>query len=273
MSLFEKGNIVSDILKLGNVAVITGAASGIGLATARLFAGKGMRIVMADTSSELDSVAATVEGEVLAHHTDVSDPEAVQALADATYSSFGRTDVLMNNAASRVSGGTDESLDAWHQAMGVNFWGAVHGERAFLPRMLAQKTPGVIVNTGSKQGITNPPGNTIYNVSKSALKTYSEQLQHSLRNLENCKISTCLLVPGWTTTGNATPNPGAWMPFQVAERLASGIDAGDFYIICPDNEVTTEMDNKRILWGAEDITENRPPLSRWHPDWKDRFSN
>ncbi len=134
--------------------------------------------------------------------------------------------------------------------------------------MIAQNTAGAIVNTGSKQGITNPPGNTIYNVSKSALKTYSEQLQHTLRNTEGCKINAHLLVPGWTTTGNSQPNPGAWMPAQVVEKLAAGIEAGDFYIICPDNEVTTEMDKQRILWAAADITENRPPLSRWHQDWQ-----
>lgn len=262
---------MSDILKSGNVAVITGAASGIGLATARLFASKGMRVVMADTSAELEASAASVDGEVLAHVTDVSDPDAVCELAEVAYSTFGRTDVLMNNAATRVSGGSDESLEGWHHAMAVNFWGVVHGERAFLSRMQAQNTPGAIVNTGSKQGITNPPGNTIYNITKSALKTYTEQLQHSLRNTEDCRINAHLLVPGWTTTGKSNPAPGAWMPSQVAERLAAGMDAGDFYIICPDNEVTSDMDNRRILWSATDITENRPPLSRWHPDWKDRF--
>lgn len=262
---------MSHILKPGNVAVITGAASGIGLATARLFASKGMRVVMADTSADLDTAAASVEGETLVFPADVADPDALHALADAAFSTFGQTDVLMNNAASRVSGGSDESLAGWHHTMAVNFWGPVHGERAFLERMMAQNTPGAIVNTGSKQGITNPPGNTIYNVTKAALKTYSEQLQHTLRNTEGCKISVHLLVPGWTTTGNSKPNPGAWKPAQVSERLAAGIDAGDFYIICPDNEVTTEMDNRRILWSATDITENRPPLSRWHKDWKDKF--
>ncbi len=262
---------MSDILKFGNVAVITGAASGIGLATAKLFASKGMRIVMADMSTDLDAAAASVEGETLAFPTDVSAPDAGNALADATFSTFGRTDVLMNNDAARVSGGADESLASWHHTMAVNFWGAVHGERAFLPRMISQNTPAAIVNTGSKQGITNPPGNTIYNITKSALKTYSEQLQHTLRNTDGCKVNAHLLVPGWTTTGNSQANPGAWLPAQVGEQLAEGIEAGDFYIICPDNEVTTEMDNKRILWSAADITENRPPLSRWHKDWQDKF--
>ncbi|HIC81161.1 MAG TPA: short-chain dehydrogenase, partial [Kiloniellaceae bacterium] len=103
------------------------------------------------------------------------------------------------------------------------------------------------------------------------LKTYTEQLQHRLRNTEGCQVTAHLLVPGWTTTGNREHKPGAWLPAQVIDVMLEALDRGDFYIICPDNEVTAEMDHKRMLWAAGDIIENRPPLSRWHKDWADKF--
>jgi len=137
--------------------------------------------------------------------------------------------------------------------------------------MLSQGTPAAIVNTGSKQGITNPPGNLIYNITKSAVKTYTEGLQHQLRNTGDCRVAAHLLIPGWTNTGKREPKPGAWMPAQVAERMIGAVEAGDFYILCQDNEVTAEMDRQRILWGAGDIAGNRPPLSRWHGDYDEAF--
>jgi NAD(P)-dependent dehydrogenase (short-subunit alcohol dehydrogenase family) len=157
--------------------------------------------------------------------------------------------------------------------MDVNLWGPILGVRAFLPLMLASAEPGVNDNVGSKQGITNPPGHPIYNMTKAALKTYTETLEHELRsnpaNQAPRRVTAHLLVPGWTTTGTQEHKPGAWLPEQVVEEMLSGIARGDFYIICPDGEVTAEMDRKRIQWAAGDITENRPPLSRWHPDYAD----
>jgi short-subunit dehydrogenase len=142
--------------------------------------------------------------------------------------------------------------------------------------MLAQKTPGAIVNTGSKQGITCPPGDTAYNVSKAGVKVLTEALAHSLRNEEGNRISAHLLIPGSTFTamtarGRGEKPPGAWTPDQVIDMLVEGMARGDFYILCPDNDVTREVDNRRILWAAQDITQNRPPLSRWHGDYKDAF--
>ena len=84
-------------------------------------------------------------------------------------------------------------------------------------------------------------------------------------------MSAHLLIPGWTTTGKQDHKPGAWLPDQVAEVLLAALPRGDFYILCQDNEVTPEMDAKRILWAAGDIIENRPPLSRWHPDYAEAF--
>ena len=109
------------------------------------------------------------------------------------------------------------------------------------------------------------------------MKVLTEGLAHSLRNIEGCRISAHLLVPGSTFTGMTrrsatTKPPGAWTPEQVIDMLIAGMAAGEFYIICPDNDITRDVDNRRILWAAEDIVHNRPALSRWHPDYKDRFA-
>jgi NAD(P)-dependent dehydrogenase (short-subunit alcohol dehydrogenase family) len=268
------------VLAEGRVAVVTGAAMGIGLATCRRLASLGMNVAMADVDAaelrlaegEVAEVAARGRDAVLAMPTDVARPEEIAALRDAVYDRFGEVGLLMNNAATRVSGGSSDDLGDWRRAMEVNFWGVVCGVRAFLPAMLEQRTACAIVNTGSKQGITNPPGNLIYNVTKSAVKVYTEGLQHELRNTPGCRVSAHLLIPGWTTTGKRDHKPGAWLPDQVAEVLLVALRRGDFYIMCQDNEVTPEMDAKRILWAAGDIIENRPPLSRWHSDYAEAFA-
>lgn len=188
----------------------------------------------------------------------------------------GGVAVVMNNAAVGGHGSDNWSgLDAWRSVMEVNFWGVVNGVHAFAPAMLAQGTRAAIVNTGSKQGITNPPGFPAYAVAKAGVRTLTEQLAHGLRESDGL-VSAHLLVPGWTFTG-MTEAPGcekpagAWDAGQVVDRLVAAVDAGDFYVICPDNAVTPELDAVRIMWGAQDMTENRPALSRWHPDWKARF--
>ncbi len=137
--------------------------------------------------------------------------------------------------------------------------------------MLKQTAASMIVNTGSKQGITNPPGKPAYNVCKAAVKAYSECLQHELRNRDDCRISAHLLIPGWTTTGKRAHAPGAWLPDQVIDVMMTALERGDFYILCPDDETTPEMDRQRILWAAGDIIDNRPALSRWHPDFAEAF--
>ena len=266
------------IVQPGNVAVVTGAALGIGRAMCRRFAEAGMSIVVADLPDEeldrtvdlLKAISQRGPDGVLKAPTDVADPEQVQRLCDTVMSKFGKVNLLANNAVTRIGRGHEAPLADWRRAMDVNLWGPILGVRAFLPVMLASTEPGVIVNVGSKQGITNPPGHPVYNVTKSALKAYTEALEHELRsNPDNAgrRVTTHLLIPGWTTTGTQEHKPGAWRPEQVVDAMLSGIARGDFYIICPDGDVTVEMDKKRILWAAGDMTENRPPLSRWHPDY------
>ena len=108
----------------------------------------------------------------------------------------------MNNAAIQNNGnaGPFEYMNRWRETINTNLWGVVNGCHAFTSAMIAQDKPAVIVNTGSKQGITCPPGDTAYNVSKAGVKVHTEALQHKLRGIEGCKVSAFLLVPGWTIT-------------------------------------------------------------------------
>ena len=267
------------IFNEGNVAVVTGAALGIGKALAIRLARLGMSVVMADLPSEdFTRAIVSVQGDalhgpaaVIGVATDVSSEAAIAALHAATLEAFGKIDLLVNNAVTRVGRGFDADIAEWRRAVDVNLWGPIYAVNAFLPSLMVNPGPAAVVNVGSKQGITNPPGHPVYNLSKSALKSYTESLQHELRttpgNAGDSRVSAHLLVPGWTTTGKAEHKPGAWLPEQVVDVLVERVSLDDFYIVCPDGEVTSEVDNQRILWAAEDITENRPALSRWHPDY------
>ncbi|HTN60019.1 MAG TPA: SDR family NAD(P)-dependent oxidoreductase [Devosia sp.] len=260
---------------------MTGGASGIGRAAARRAAAAGMKIVLVDTNAtklaettaELGDVVGS--GNVLARSLDVADTGAMQALAREVEGRFGSPTLLMNNAAMFVSGGAGGILDPvanWQRIFAVNVMGPVNGVVAFLPGMLTSGRPGVIVNTGSKQGLTNPPGNPAYNTTKAAVNAYTQNLARDLREREGRTISAHLLIPGWTTTGESEHKPGAWLPEQVVAYMEQAIAADQFFILCPDDDTPTETDHKRIYWNALDIIENRPALSRWHPDWKERFA-
>ncbi|MEM8915969.1 MAG: SDR family NAD(P)-dependent oxidoreductase, partial [Pseudomonadota bacterium] len=135
--------------------------------------------------------------------------------------------------------------------------------------------PGAIINTGSKQGITTPPGNPAYNVSKAGLKAFTEALSHELRNTEGAKVTAHLLIPGFVHTsmvGASEKPPSAWTADQTADFFVESMNRGDFYILCPDNDVARPLDEKRIAWAVGDIIENRPALSRWHPDYAEAFA-
>jgi len=266
----------------GGVAVITGGASGIGRAAAQRAAAAGMQLALADVNAaRLEQTAAELgrmigADNVMSSTADVADFAAMQALAQAVQERFGSPTLLMNNAAAFVSGGAGGILDPnenWQRVFAVNVLGPVNGVQAFLPGMLATGAPAVIVNTGSKQGLTNPPGNPAYNTSKAAVNAYTQNLARDLREREGCAISAHLLIPGWTTTGEAEHRPGAWLPEQVIEHMEAEIAADRCFILCPDDDTPNATDHKRILWNAMDIIENRPALSRWHPDYKDAFAD
>ena len=170
--------------------------------------------------------------------------------------------------------------------MDTNVYGPLNGLKVLLPLLLASnsQTPKSIVVTGSKQGITNPPGagNPAYNASKAAIKSLTEHLAYDLRSdPTTAHISVHLLIPGWTWTGlmgNVGPTNekdvkkpvGAWYPSQVAEELMKGLETRSFYIVCPDGETDRALDQARMKWGSEDVVAGRPALSRWEENWKSR---
>jgi NAD(P)-dependent dehydrogenase (short-subunit alcohol dehydrogenase family) len=271
-------------LKSESVAVITGGASGIGLAAAAGFARLGLRVCIADLGTErLAKAAAQLADQapqgtasIMTSETDVSDVEAMHDLQQAVQERFGGTDILMNNAGIQPSSKMFGPSENWQRVLAVNLWGVIHGTQTFLPHMIARGRPGLVINTGSKQGITTPPGDPAYNVSKAGVKVFTEALAHELRNIPNCKLNAHLLIPGFvftglTANGRSEKPEAAWTAEQTADFMMQKLDTGDFYILCPDNDVPRTLDEKRIQWAAGDIVENRPPLSRWHPDYAAAF--
>jgi NAD(P)-dependent dehydrogenase (short-subunit alcohol dehydrogenase family) len=268
-----------------NVAVITGGASGIGLAAAMRFARLGMNVCIADidsdhlreAASKLSSVSHAGAANILVKAVDVSRLEDITELEHAVRERFGGTDILMNNAGIQPGSQMFGPVQNWQRILAVNLWGVIHGSRTFAPGMIERGRPGLIINTGSKQGITTPPGDPAYNVSKAGVKAFTEALQHELRNSAGGKISAHLFIPGFVFTGltahGRTEKPAAaWTPEQTVDFMIGRVEAGDFYILCPDNDVPRRLDERRILWAAGDIVENRPPLSRWHPDYAEAFA-
>jgi NAD(P)-dependent dehydrogenase (short-subunit alcohol dehydrogenase family) len=267
-----------------NVAVVTGGASGIGLAAAKRFVAMNLKVCIADIDKErlqaaAEALAAIAGGgaqDLLAVSADISRLDEVRKLEKTVRDRFQRVDVLMNNAGIQPGSGLFGPEANWDKVIGVNLWGVIQGAQVFAPGMIAQDSPGLIINTGSKQGITTPPGDPAYNVSKAGVKVFTEALQHELRNTEGCRVSAHLLIPGFVFTplsaqGRSEKPAAAWTPEQTVDFMMERLEAGDFYILCPDNEVTRQIDEKRILWAAGDLVENRPPLSRWHPDYAEVF--
>ncbi|MBB96202.1 MAG: short-chain dehydrogenase [Rhodobacteraceae bacterium] len=268
-------------IRTGSVAVITGGASGIGRAAALKFAATGMRLAIVDRDEDkLDGVKTELNAagaaEVMVAPVDVSDREQLETFEAEVTDRFGGADILMNNAGIGRGSSCLGPLDDWDALLGVNLWGPIHGTQVFAPGMVARGRPGAIINTGSKQGITTPPGNPAYNVSKAGLKAFTEALAHELRSTEGCAITAHLLIPGFVFTGitGVSEKPAAaWTAEQTVDFFLASMNRGDFYILCPDNDVPRALDEKRMAWAVGDIIENRPPLSRWHPDYAEAFAD
>ncbi|KAL7416780.1 hypothetical protein BDY24DRAFT_378232 [Mrakia frigida] len=284
----EQGQAVSfGPIGPGRVAVVTGAASGIGLAAAQVLARQGMKLALCDINLELlervgkeivDDVFAGDSSSVILMKVDVSKFEEMVAFREKVLDQFGEVNVLMLNAAVFVGGGTfADNLPVWRKMIDVNLFGVINGTQAFVPFLQNQENDSVVIVTGSKQGITGPPGNAAYNVSKAAVKMLTEQLACELREAHsNC--SAHLFVPGWVHTGAGGPESaagekpaGAWTAKETVAYMLEKLEKGDFYIVCPDNETSEDMDKLRMAWGASDLLLNRPALSRWHPEYKRKF--
>ncbi|KAF2434312.1 NAD(P)-binding protein [Tothia fuscella] len=273
------------VFAAGKTSLITGGASGVGLAVAQLCRKHGMRVSIADNNAEYLAKAKETLGskDVETYEIDASKLDQWASLK----AKVGKVDFLMLNAGIGLKGSWGDS-DYFHKArrlfldsrffrnyiFDTNFFGVVNGLNTFVPVLQSQDEPSTIVITGSKQGITNPPGNVAYNASKSAVKTIAEHLNFDLKDT---KTSVHLLVPGWTFTGLSGNTPGsnkekpagAWAAEQVADYLYKKMEQEKFYIICPDNDVTEETDKKRMMWSVGDIINERQPLSRWRKEYKD----
>lgn len=224
----------------GRVAVITGGASGIGLALARRFASAGMRVVVGDVEAPaLETAVAELRGggaEVLGVVTDVTDPDQVEALAVAAEREFGAIHVACNNAGVGAGGLSWEApLETWKWVIGVNLWGVIHGIRSFVPRIIAQDS-GHVVNTASVAGLVAAPFMGPYNASKHGVVALSETLHHELA-LMAPHVKVSVLCPAWVNTriGESERNRPADLAVERGEQdsamqsaltgfLANGLD-------------------------------------------------
>lgn len=268
-------------MKAGNTAVVTGAAGGIGLEAAKRFADAGMNVVLVDVKADAlaeatDSLQAS-SGRIVNRICDVSDHDAVLKLSRSVEAEFGKVHCLMNNAGiGRMGTKPWEDLDAFHGLISINLMGVIHGCHAFIPGMLAHGESAAVINTGSKQGITRPPGNYAYNLSKAGVLSYTESVSHALRLEEDCNITAHLLIPAFVYTPMVSAFIPQKPPFaataeETVDFMLASLERGDFYILCPDNETPRPLDEKRIQWTADDIIKNRPALSRWHPDYAEAY--
>jgi len=239
----------------GKTAVVTGAASGIGRALCLAFARAGAHVVAADVDDA--GMAETVAGvrkagtKGLAVGTDVTKLASVQALAECAWAEMGRVHILCNNAGVAIHGGLESATHRdWEWVLGVNLWGVIHGVEAFVPRMIAQKEPGHIVNTGSMAGLIASQGLGVYNTSKYAVVGLSETLQKDLRPHN---IGVSVLCPMGVSTNIRTsernrpaelqnpkgPEDSDWFqlngrylePEDVAARVLRAVKANRLYVI------------------------------------------
>ncbi|MFN8543909.1 MAG: SDR family NAD(P)-dependent oxidoreductase [Candidatus Binatia bacterium] len=270
------------------IAVVTGAASGIGRAMAERFAAAGMKVVLADIQRDAlhDTEAAirATGAQVTAVLADVARAADVEALARKTLDAFGAVHVVCNNAGVSVGGHLwERSVADWEWILGVNLWGVIHGVRVFVPIMLEQSDEGHIVNTASMAGLTSTPGLGPYNVTKHGVVTLSEVLFHELAAASAGRIKVSVLCPGWVNTrileserNRPTDSaPGVQRPEMqfmqeqirqllqagldpraVAEQVLDAIHTDRFYVL------THRQWKPMIEQRMHDILEERPPTLR-----------
>jgi NAD(P)-dependent dehydrogenase (short-subunit alcohol dehydrogenase family) len=268
------------------VAVVTGAASGIGFALAERFAAEGMNVVMADIEgTALERAADALRPKapaIFATQIDVSRSQDMERLARETYQAFGAAHVLCNNAGVAVIGGVHEhSLADWQWVINVNLWGVIHGVRAFVPRMLAGGDAAHIVNTSSMAGLTTAPFMAVYDVTKHAVMALSESMYKEFLKT-GAPIGVSVVCPGLINTnimrssrnrpsdlaeegkygplaqafgqGLGERLAGGYPPSEVAEHVVQGIRDGRFYIVPAQPEVKARAELR-----ARDIIELRNP--------------
>jgi NAD(P)-dependent dehydrogenase (short-subunit alcohol dehydrogenase family) len=230
----------------GRTAVVTGAASGIGLAVVEAFTAEGMQVVMADIDEDsLRSHAARLSdlgAEVLAVGVDVRDPDAVERVGAAALEQFGKLHVAVNNAGV-VNGGYswELSLEEWHRVIDINLWGVIHGIRAFVPRILASAEEGHVVNTGSMASVLALGRLGPYTVAKHGVLGLSDVLRAELVSLQ-APVGVSVVMPGMIKTGM---NPVGIVPSAtVAANVIDAIRHGRHYVFTDDH--STEQVDERL---------------------------
>lgn len=270
--------------KENNTAVISGGASGIGLELAKRLLSLKMNVAIVDLniSEHAKSILNEVnisKRKILFHQADVQDINALENFHSLVKQEFGNVHYLMGNAGI-ISMGTKpwEGRQELQNIMNINFMGVVNLCNVFIPSMLKHGEDGIVVNTASKQGITRPPGNYAYNLSKAGIVAYTEAISHAFLIEENCKLKSSLLIPAFVYTPmisafiSEKPDFAATAE-ETIDYFFKALKRDEFYILCPDNETNRKIDEKRIQWSVDDIIKSRPAMSRWHPDFKDEFEN
>jgi NAD(P)-dependent dehydrogenase (short-subunit alcohol dehydrogenase family) len=258
----------------GKVAVVTGAASGIGRATATAFAAEGMKVVLADIDEKnLDaSVRSLADAghSVAGRATDVSDGASMESLAAFAESSFGGTDLVHLNAGVAAGGPIwTLSENDWRWVLGVNLWGVIHGVRAFVPRMLAGGGPGHVVATASMAGLISSGIMGPYNVSKHGVVTLAETLQRDLAMI-GAPIGVSVLCPGWVNTGigeSGRNRPDALRNAEASgDILGSGVVAGASPL---KGVLEAGLAPADVAAEVLDAVKGSRFYVLTHPDWKD----
>ncbi|SPO32316.1 related to oxidoreductase [Ustilago trichophora] len=243
-----------------------------------------MKVAIGDRSkSSLQSAGKALadKGKSYLGLLDVADQTSVSLFRKSVFEKFGKAKLTVLMANAGVGGPTKASTsEGWERILSTNFYGVVNVCQAFLPDLKKHGQEALVINTGSKQGITTPPGTgPAYNVSKAAVKVFTELLAHKLREDKTSKVDVKLLIPGWVHTGltgaaDGKPKPdGAWTPKQTVECMVERIKAGLFYILCPDHETPREVDLARMEWNVNDVIQDRPALLRWHEDYSSQFND